>query len=55
MPRQGLAYRQAAMFVTWVQARDPGAFSRLFEEIETGKSFSAAFLASYGADPPGQW
>ncbi len=55
VPRQRLAYRQAAMFVAWLRARDRGAFARLLEEIETGKSFPKAFLTSYGADPQDQW
>jgi hypothetical protein len=55
IPRQRLAYRQAAMFVAWLRARDEGAFARLLAEIESGGTFSAAFLASYGADPLDQW
>ncbi len=55
IPRQRLAYREAAMFVAWLQARDRGAFARLLEGIETGRPFSAAFLASYGADSQDLW
>jgi hypothetical protein len=55
IPRQRLAYRQAAMFVAWLRARDRGAFARLLEGLETGRPFSAAFLESYGANPEDLW
>ncbi len=55
IPRQRLAYRQAAMFVNWLLARRPSAFYQLLQEIETGKAFSAAFLKSYGSAPESQW
>lgn len=55
IPRQRLAYRQAAMFVGWLLARRPIAFYQLLQEIETGKPFSAAFLKRYGAGPESQW
>ncbi len=55
IPRQRLAYRQAAMFVNWLLARRPSAFYQLLHEIESGKPFSAAFLKSYGLPPESQW
>ncbi len=55
IPRQRLAYRQAAMFVGWLFARRPNGFFQLLQEIETGKPFSAAFLKSYGSVPEIEW
>ena len=55
MPRQRLAYRQAAMFVAWLRERDPDAFARLLLRIENGELFRDLFRASYAASSSEQW
>lgn len=53
--RQRLAYRQAALFVGWLRARDADGFSQLLRRLERGDGFDAAFAAALGATPGERW
>ncbi|MBG0811883.1 hypothetical protein IY145_21275 [Methylosinus sp. H3A] len=50
--RQRLAFRQAAMFVAWLKARDAARFTDILRRLEAGEAFPAAFEAAFGADLP---
>lgn len=53
--RQRLAYRQAAMFVAWLRARDPNAFAEFLQRIEDGESFKDSFQTGSGASHEDSW
>jgi hypothetical protein len=53
--RQRLAYRQAAMFVAWLQSSDPSAFARLLSDLENGDRFGEAFRLTFNESPAMRW
>lgn len=53
--RQRLAFRQAALFVGWLRARDAAAFARLLRALESGAPFAPAFAAQFAAAPDALW
>lgn len=53
--RQRLAFRQAAVFIAWLRARDPVAFGRLLRSLESGAPFDEAFHESFRAAPMDCW
>lgn len=53
--RQRLAYRQAALFIGWLRARDAAAFSRLLRALESATPFAPAFEAAFAATPDALW
>lgn len=53
--RQRLAFRQAAVFIAWLRARDPVAFGRLLRSLESGAPFDEAFHDSFRAAPMDCW
>jgi len=53
--RQGLAFREAAMFVAWLQSSDAAGFANLLHALEDGGFFGAAFVKAYGADAAAKW
>lgn len=50
-----LAYRQAAMFVSWLRRRDELAFREFLQRIEDGRSFRASFEEAFGGTPHRLW
>lgn len=50
-----LAYRQAAMFVSWLRRRDRLAFADFLRRIEDGASFKMTFAEKFGAPPSRLW
>lgn len=50
--RQRLGFRQAAMFVAWLESRDGAAFRELLLRLEDREDFPGAFEAAYGMDLP---
>lgn len=50
-----LAYRQAAMFVSWLRDRDAGVFADFLQRIEDGEPFKTAFEEKFGARPAQLW
>ena len=48
LPRQRLAYRQAAMFIEWLNHLDAQAFGNLLLLVEDGENFKESVRASYG-------
>ena len=48
LPRQRLAYRQAAMFIEWLNHLDAQAFGSLLLLVEDGENFKESVRASYG-------
>jgi hypothetical protein len=55
LSRQRFAYRQAAMFVEWLNHRDPQGFGSLLLRIENGENFKDSVRASYGRDTIQLW
>jgi len=53
--RQGLAFRQAAMFVAWLRLRDSRAFAALLQRLEGGDAFPAAFREFFAVSPVEAW
>ena len=46
--RQRLAFRQAALFVSWLRAQNPDAFRHLLRDLEHGADFEHAFSGTFG-------
>jgi hypothetical protein len=55
LSRQRLAYRQAGMFVAWLQRSDPLAFAGLLTRLENGDPFGESFFSAFGKGPALQW
>lgn len=53
--RQRMAYRQASLFIGWLRARDPAAFSRLMRALEGGAAFGPSFEAAFDGSPRQRW
>ncbi|GLI94180.1 hypothetical protein [Methylocystis echinoides] len=53
--RQRMAYRQVALFIGWLRARDPDAFSRLMRALEGGAAFGPSFEAAFNGSPRQRW
>lgn len=53
--RQRLAYREAGMFVAWLQESDPLAFSRFLNDLENGEPFGRSFRSAFGESPAARW
>ena len=57
--RYGLAahmfYRQSAMFVRYLDRRDPARFRAFLAALERGEGFTPAFVAAFGVRPAGAW
>ena len=45
--RQRLAFRQAGLFVSWLQRQEREAFRRLLRDLERGAAFETAFAGSF--------
>jgi len=50
-----LAYRQAGMFVTYLQEKDRPAFDRMMSAILDGRAFAEAVDAGYHDDVRSLW
>ncbi len=48
--RQRLAFRQAALFVSWLRAQNTEGFMRLLRELEHGADFETAFTQCLGTN-----
>lgn len=53
--RQRLAFRQAGLFVRWLRARDPDAFTRFLRGLEAGQAFDEAFATLFGGKADAAW
>lgn len=48
-------YRQAGMFVGWLQAQGAGKFQQLLEAIQAGGEFEESLIAAYGMNLDQSW
>jgi len=48
-------YRQASLFVGYLQRRDANAFAGMVRELEAGEPFASALRRAYGQPLPGLW
>ncbi len=53
--RLHMFYRQGSMFVGYLDASNPPAFKRLFEELGQGRSFDDAIVGAYGVPLARLW
>ena len=51
----GLAYREAALFITYLHDEGPREFAVFLDQIENGVPFKTAFGANFGASAATRW
>jgi hypothetical protein len=54
-PGDAMHYRQASLFVEYLQGRDPNAFAALTGGLKDGEGFGPALLQAYGQPLPVLW
>lgn len=53
--RVHMAYRQAGMFIAYINGKDPAAFKSLLHRLLSGERFKPAFEASFGSSVADNW